>query len=69
MKVIKYMVMYTMGIYGVYIVFLAWKSPNIRSCTVYIGIPFWPTLHTRHTQHPAISNTLNSWLPKQQMPG
>jgi hypothetical protein len=31
-------------IYGVYTVFLAGKSPNIRSYTVHIGIRFWPPL-------------------------
>ena len=32
------------GIYGVHTVFLAGKSPYIRSFTVQIGIRFWPTL-------------------------
>ena len=34
----------TIHIYGVYTVFLAGKSSNIRSYTVYIYIQFWPTL-------------------------
>jgi hypothetical protein len=33
-----------LGIYGVHTVFLAGKSPYIRSYTVQIGIRFWPTL-------------------------
>jgi len=30
--------------YGLHTVFLAGKSPNIRSYTVYVYIGFWPTL-------------------------
>jgi len=48
-----YIYIYGLGqpyIYGVHTVYLAEKSPNIRSYTVYIGIWFWPTLvwHITH---------------------
>ena len=32
--------------YGVHTVFLAWKSPNIRSCTVFSGQPYTIGMHT-----------------------
>ena len=47
-------------IYGVCTVFLAWKSPYIRSYTVCVYIPFWPTLlyftnwHRRHDIEPKL---------------
>ena len=42
------------GVYGVYTVILVGKSPYIRSCTVYIGIRFWPTQAMTHLFSPLL---------------